>query len=331
MRVKRLFLFLLALVLSLLLSEAIICYVLKYPDYGISRFIYGISSSTKWQPWYRPHSRYLNNEVRGFHVYARNNLGLPGTDVDTAGKPILILGSSFIEAAQIEPEKMASSVCQREIQKRMPEYSVLNLGRKAHDLYDSWFRYQYYKQVYPPDTVILILDQRNSFDRHQLPLNFDLPQGFGMEDQRIIKEAGNLALSSSSLLALLYRGFRDKKDPVASNTMANQQADQSQQAERRSRDLTLACVKACLEKFSQDAHDKLIVISMFDKAFMNRAIDDWCDSLGIFHVSSDDVQTPAYQLKRMGHLNEAGNARLGKLAASAFFAFKDVATPTSRH
>jgi len=311
-----------ALLISAVLSEVTVRFVLGYPDYGIEKFIYGISSSTKWQPQYRPYSRYLNNEVRGFNVFSRNNLGLPGTDIDLRGRPVFILGSSFIEASQICPELIASSVCQRIIEDRIGEYSFYNLGRKAHDLYDSWFRYSYYKRIYPPDTIILILDQRNSFQRHKLPLDFTLPNGFGKVDNRLITRCGNLALSSSAFMALLYRGFREVLEQTRRTKSNLAMPIEQSEVENNSRVLMLSYLKQCLDMFATEAKDKIVVISIFDQANMNREIDAWCDSLGLFHVSSDHIQIPQLQLGNRGHFIIEGNAKLGEFMANSFFSFK---------
>ena len=313
----------LALIASILFGEFAVRYILGYPDYGIERFIYGISSSTPWQPQYRPYSRYLNNEVRGLNVFSRNNIGLPGNDTDTAKKAVFVLGSSFIEAAQIPPDKMASSVFQDLIGSRGEGYAVYNLGRKAHDLYDSWFRYNYYKRLIEPDTVILILDQRNSFDRHKLPLEFKLPDGFGREDNRLKTRMGNFLLSRSAFSALLYRGFRDGISNAADVQQLLQASQSKPIDEDRARAFTLSCIRECLDHFAADARDKLIVISMFDKPFMNQAIDSYCNSLGIRHASSDTIQRPEFQLKNMGHLNIEGNALLGEFAARTFLISKN--------
>ncbi len=218
MRGKHVFILIVAFLVSLFAAEVICRYILRYPNYGIENFVYGISSNIKWQPQYRPYSRYVNNEVKGYHVFSRNNYGLTGTDIDVSKNKILIFGSSFIEAVHINPENIASSIAHKKISEKTNEYTVVNLGRKSHDLYDSWFRYNYYKTIFEPDTIILILDQRNSFDRHKQPLRFDLPQGFGIKDERLKTKIGNALLSNSSLLALMYRGGgRMLSTPVEDN------------------------------------------------------------------------------------------------------------------
>lgn len=308
---------LLALSVSAIVCEFCIRYVLGYPDYGIDRFVYAISSSTIWQPIYKPYSRYLNNEVPGINVFSRNNLGLPGAEINPDNKRVFILGSSFIEAAQIEPHCMASSVCQSLLEQSYPEYSVYNLGRRAHDLYDSWFRYQYYKSIYNPSLIVLILDQRNSFDRHKQPLQFSLPPGFGSIDVNPLKVAGNYALSSSSLLALLYRGFRDSQSLADATAIQTEGRGEIEGLDSGAWDRMISSTKACLREFAKDASEKVIVVSIYKYSDMNRQIDAFCDSLGLTHISSDSVQTSQNQLRQMGHLNESGNAYLGNLIAKA--------------
>ena len=244
---------------AFIISEIIVRNLVGYPDYGVEYFVYGISSNIKWQPQYYPDSKYFNNENSKFSVFKRNNLGLPGLDAKLTKKKIFVLGSSFIEASQVQPEKISVSVFQQLVEKNFPDFTVLNLGRKAHDLYDCWFRYNYYKRIYEPECVILIIDQRNSFSRHPHPLNFSLPQNFGNIDKRLKVIIGTKILSSSSYLSLCYRGFRD----IINKHKNENNIDNIELFDNNSKDNKISMlndIKLCILQFKNDVKCPLLIL-----------------------------------------------------------------------
>jgi len=319
--INKIIILIFVLISSFILTEVLCRYVVHYPDYGVEYFVYGISSSLKWQPVYRPYSRYFNNENSIYNVYERNNLGLPGINVDISKKKIFVLGSSFIEAAQLKPEEIATSIFQNLLAKSYSDYTVINLGRKSHDLYDSWFRYQYYCSLYSPDIVILVLDQRNSFNRHPHPLNFNLSQNFGGKDKRIKTKIGTAVLSNSSFFSLCYKGFRDKI--LADNNNDNipitdLSPNKSQEPEYNDE---LQDLKTCITKFKENAKNRLIIISVFNSPLLNKGIKAYCDSLSIYCKISNEIQKTENQIKGYGHFNASGNKKLGYLMYDAFIDF----------
>lgn len=317
---KKALLLLLGFLVALLCSELSIRYILGYPDYGVVSFVYGISSNIKWQAQYRPYSRYVNNEA-GYQVFSRNNLGLPGIDVAKNEKPIFVLGSSFIEAGQVKPDKMAVSVFSEFVNLHYTEYTVMNLGRKAHDLYDSWFRYHYYKTFFAPYITICVLDQRNSYDRHPQPLKYDLPDGFGKADKSIKTLIGTKVLNFSSLLSLCYRGFRQalrESDPIPDDDSTSvDQADYLADKDNR----MISSIKSCIMEFSKVAHDSLIIVPIFCQSELNEELQVFCDSLGVFCMASSSIQKAENQLNSFGHFNEKGNLELGTLLSKAFYEY----------
>lgn len=318
LKFRTLFLLFISFLMSLVVSELTVRYVVRYPDYGISDFVFGISSNIKWQAQYRPYSRYINTEARGFHPYRRNNLGLPGIDIDTEKDKVLVLGSSFIEAAQVPPANISVSVFAKLLEKsRMSHFTAVNLDRKAHDLYDSWFRYQYYKNLLDYKYVMLIVDQRNSFDRHKQPLDFSLPDGFGETEKRLTKRLSMVALSRSSYLALMFRGFRNlsREQDVDEATASVVDNHGSTYEKERS---FIQNVVLCIEKFAQAESSKLIVVSIINDRELNKQVADYCVSKGISCTISDSIQVSENQLHGSGHFNQKGNAELGKLMLRAF-------------
>ncbi|MCX6163654.1 MAG: hypothetical protein NTU73_02140, partial [Ignavibacteriae bacterium] len=76
----------------------------------------------------------------------RNNLGFPGVDVDTAigQKYVYVVGNSYVQAYEVEPDSMATSVLYKKVKNKFSNFSVLNLGRGDQDVYDSYFKCLYY-------------------------------------------------------------------------------------------------------------------------------------------------------------------------------------------
>lgn len=310
-------LLLLGALAALLTGELVVREGLGYPDYGVVRFIRGISSNIPWQPQYRAGSGYVNSE-NGLRVFRRNNLGLPGTGIDLNKRKIFVMGSSFIEAAQVNPHEMAVTHFQQQLAASYPQYAVLNLGRKAHDLYDCWFRYNYYKQIHPPECVVLIVDQRNSFARHPQPMNFNLPKGFGETDTRLRTIIGTAILSNSAMFSLYFKGFRE-----ILKTQSNDESEDTSLASgerkviNRNEEL-VSNINLCLGMFRQAGTPNLIVISIIPDKEVNREIKAYCDSQAIFCVVSEKIQNPANQFGGGGHFNVRGNRELGQLMAEAF-------------
>jgi len=301
---------------AFIISEVIVRFLVRYPDYGVEYFVYGISSNIKWQAQYYPYSRYFNNESGRFNVFMRNNLGLPGLNAKLEKKIIFVFGSSFIEAAQVPPENISVSVFQQLIEKNYPNFTVLNLGRKAHDLYDCWFRYNYYKRIYEPAYVILIIDQRNSFNRHLHPLNFSLPQNFGNIDKRLKVIIGTKILSSSSYLSLCYRGFRDiinkKNNEVDLEDIELCEDNSDNQYSM------LTDIQMCILQFKKDVKCPLLILSICNDKNMNNKIKAYCDSLKIYCNVCDNIQSVDNQINGSGHFNIKGNYMLGNLIYDTF-------------
>lgn len=308
MPVKRTVLLVTSMMLSLVLTEIVARFIVDYPDYGIERFVYGISSNIKWQPIYFPYSRYANNE-RGYKVFKRNNLGLPGVDVDITKDKILVLGSSFIEAVQVSPSSISVSVLSNMLEKSKTGLVAVNLGRKAHDLYDAWFRYQYYKRMFDPRYVMIVVDQRNSYGRHTRPFDFSLPKDFGKSDNRLKTRFGTLVLSSSSSISLFYRGFRNETE----KSVEDESQDNDVRKTPMSSDDYLHSVLACIERFADDSGDKLVVVSIVNDKGTNDAVQSYCTTHDILCIVSSTIQIPENQIKGFGHFNEIGNRRLAEL------------------
>jgi len=317
LKFRTLFLLFISFLMSLVVSELTVRYVVRYPDYGISDFVFGISSNIKWQAQYRPYSRYINTEARGFHPFRRNNLGLPGIDIDTGKDKVLVLGSSFIEAAQVPPANISVSVFAKLLEKsRMSHFTAVNLGRKAHDLYDSWFRYQYYKNLLDYKYVMLIVDQRNSFARHKQPFVFSLPAGFGKMEKRLSKRLGTIALSRSAYLALMFRGIRDLIRTDKEEDLNDLNADGNASAGNAETDFIKGVI-ICLRQFSAELENQLIIVSIIDKPELNMQVKAFCDQHGIFCMVSDTIQSKENQIDGSGHFNLRGNRMLGELMFSA--------------
>ena len=84
---------------------------------------------------------------------------------------------------------------------------MLNLGFYAHDPYQLFFLSEYYRKIYNPETVLLVIerDYEAWLNGHPHPLNFNYPENFGKKKKRISNSEQRLmsgtGLSFINLLA----------------------------------------------------------------------------------------------------------------------------------
>lgn len=98
MIIRRVFQLFFALTLSLLISELFVAKVVGYPVYGVRYKVRYRKGAETWTNIRKPHSQVYN--VEGRIKTSFNNLGIPGVDVKRIVNPIVVLGSSYIEALQ---------------------------------------------------------------------------------------------------------------------------------------------------------------------------------------------------------------------------------------
>ncbi len=103
-----------------------------------------------WSNIRYPYAKVFNVEGRNLAVL--NNFGLPGTDIRNLDNATVVLGSSFVEAFQLQASDISTSYLQRDLDQMEIKRNVVNLGSSGHDPYDSWFRLKYFEDFFALDT-----------------------------------------------------------------------------------------------------------------------------------------------------------------------------------
>ncbi len=311
--VKKTLLLFCAMILAFLAAEIVIKNIIGYPPYGVKMKVFGIQNFTRTQKIYLPNSPYWVVEG-GNHVYYRNNLGLPGTDIRVADsqKFIFILGSSFMEAYQMPPGKMASSLFFSSIQKADPDLQVLDLGSSGHDPYDSYFRALYFTRSYKPDKIILLLDNIYSdwMKRHRHPLDFEPSSEFGREDNRFTTRISTLMRNNFSILDLFIRAVSKKnnEDPGESPRQTDVQAANT----------GIPDMQTCLQHYASKYGADFTCLSIIPDTTINRNLASFCKTLNINFRFDPCILIPENRINQNGHLNEKGNYELGKFITGSF-------------
>jgi hypothetical protein len=311
---KKALLLIVAAFSALICTELIVAKVIGYPTYGVKIKMMGIRGLEQPVNIFKPFSKYWTVEG-GNKVYKRNNVGLNGIDVALSNKSkyIFVLGSSFVEASQTPPQKIATSILQNKLQAQNPDYQVLNLGISGHDPYDLYWRLSFYEKAYIPIKVFLVIDTTYSdwLMRQRHPLNF---AGKSKTPKRLhslkMKYAGFMMNHSSffNLVSLLIeRGDRDDGKKNRRNS------SEAGLAEKLDQDLI-----ACISNFSDKYKDRFSVVSLAREKIFDSQIRGFCEANRIDFISRN-ILLPDYQLNGKGHLNDEGNKLLGEMLYESFF------------
>lgn len=320
---KRKLIILIALVATLLFVESSLSVIIKYPNYSPYKSyrlhtILGEYNTLKWQ---FPYYTFLNVES-GNQFHHLNNIGLPGSDVDTLQKndAIFVLGSSFVEANQHDNNVIASAILQKTLKARGSTQQVISVGASGHDPFTSWFRFRFFENYFTPRKVLLVLDSpyEKWLLRYPQPLDFTLPPHFG---EKIAPSNAEQVMSflrtNSRFMNLLFQGYakarnveieRDKKAIEVPN---NSQAG-----------LTNA-LKSCLTEYHSYLENKLVVVSISGDKPYNNELNVFCEKQGISFYSFPEISSPANRINGIGHLNITGNAILGKALYTAISTRRD--------
>ncbi|MBN1472276.1 MAG: hypothetical protein JW925_10885 [Syntrophaceae bacterium] len=306
----------LAAISALICAELIIAKIIGYPTYGVEMKMMGIRGLDRPVNIFKPYSKYWTVEG-GNKVYRRNNIGLPGMDIKISNKAryIYVLGSSFVEAYQLPPTKIATSIFQTKIQIENSYYEVLNLGISGHDPYDLYWRAIYFEKKYPPARVFLVIDSTiiNWFQRQRHPLNFDqklkAPTRFNSLKMKYL----GFYVNNSSLLNLLSklrikrgRGDNEVKESGLYEMKSNGEFDSD--------------LIACISNYKKHFADRFSLISIINDNKLNSQISDFCNFNNISFISRI-ILLPKYRLNGKGHLNIEGNKLLGEMLHESFIRF----------
>jgi len=313
-----------ALLIALLMTEILLRYAVKYPVYGLDYKVHYRISDSYWTNIWKPFSKYWNVEG-GNVVYSRNNLGLPGIDISaTDSMHIAVLGSSFIEAYQLKPDRIATSLLNKMLYDNGINAAVYNLGYSAHDPYDSYMRMMYYHNRVNPGFVILVINSDNAewFRRHKHPLSFVPDKDFGKVRSGKLYKIQTIARNSSSLVAVIAKSISGNKlEDVETNVKRN--SETSPKVFRFTDDLT-----ETLNEFKHKYRNFAVVSIVGDMEF-NDKLAAFCRTKDIVFHSKPIIQKQ-YLLLGAGHLNERGNQLLAQLLYSAYIELSTLSEKTTQ-
>ena len=314
---KKLLLIIFSLITALIITELAVKYLIRYPVYGVEKSILGIPYRGK-EYIYKPYSKYWNVEG-GNNIYSRNNIGLNGIDININinQKNIFVLGNSFVKAAEIQPESIATSVLQSTLNKNNHNYSVLNLGFYSHDPYQLWFLSHYFAKYYTPSAVILVLERDYEFwlKEYRHPLEFGIPDNFGIEENGLLFKVFTSARNHSSLINLLAGALK--------LSGGNGGLNQNEKQLLMSGNLQFLPddLKTVIIEYHKVYGDKFVVLSIMPDENINLQLAEFCRNSNVNCMYDENIMIPQNRLNKNGHLNITGNEKLGEKLYDAFEKF----------
>jgi hypothetical protein len=315
--IKKISLFILAFLIAVFLSEFFVSTIIHYPKYGVEKKYYRSVKYNQKAKLYLPYSEYWTVEG-GNKVYKRNNIGLPGTDVDikTDSKYIFILGASYTESLSVPPEAMATSRFQNLLRKDSANYNVLNLGYAGYTVYDDYFRSVYFERLYKPEKVFLVIHV--IYEIFQITDNvFDIEDGFGKADSSTKTLFTQLYGNNSSFLYLLTSAGNKTN---AFEDIREKKIDTSEKVNNEIRRNSLVKIEMCLRKFKERYGDNFIFVPIIDEKD-NADLRVISESVGVNFISKNMLTNPAWRLNETGHLNSEGSKILSELLYEAYHKF----------
>ena len=307
---KKILLLILSFIIAFVIVEFIIGGIVNYPAYGVKFKVKYRKSAETWSNIRKPYAKVFNIEGKTKTHY--NNLGIPGSDVTNLNNSIIVLGSSYVEALQFDPDDIATSLFQKRLAEEGEDISVINLGCSGHDPYDSWFRLKYFEKYLGLKTnnVILVLNSDNKewFSRHPKPLDFSLSSNFGEVNNNKIVRANIFLRNNSSFIALLVQGMKGKNDDQTGENEKMENTDIYQSITTE--------MKECLDHFSAE-YQNFIVISILDHNIFNKDLEEYCLQKSIPCLTLP-LTKPEFMLNGAGHLNKKGNEELSLLLYKAY-------------
>ena len=319
---KNFILFFISLFFALFITEIIVAYVVSYPKYGVSSRVYGLHGFTSPQNVYLPYSEYWTVEGKN-KVYKRNNLGFPGADVDTGlgHKYIYVVGNSYVQAYEVEPDSMATSILNLKIKNKFSSLSVLNLGRGDQDVYDSYFKCLYYEKYYEPSLIFIILDNTNKevLLRHSKPLSFETSVNFGKEDKSFLMNTHNCLRNKSTFINLVAKFLYDNWSTVTGKKENNAE-DINPYTKTEDHTYLSEDLFRCLNELNRKYGNKFVLVSIIASKEINSKLSDFCSTSGI-NFTSGEINTAKYKLSGWGHLTNEGNRLFGELLYESFIKY----------
>ena len=314
---KKILIFIFAFLTAFFTVEYFTAVIVNYPKYGVDKKVYVFGKDSKPVKMYLPHSEYWTVEG-GNKVYKRNNVGLPGIDVNTEPntKYIFVLGSSFVESLSVPPENMATSRFQMLLNENNSDYSVLNLGSAGYNVYADYYASAHYEKFYLPDKVFLVLHAVN--ENYYVNSDFfKITSDFGVENKSFKFSIAQELLNRSSFLNLMTSLFN--KSAELDNTKRII-IDTSKSAVEENRRNSFFNMEICFTKFKERYGDRFIVVSILTEEDNNK-LGFISEKVGINFISKNIVGDKDMRINKVGHLNEKGSKILSELLYEAFIKF----------
>ena len=296
----RKYIIIIAFISAFIISEIIVRYIIKYPVYGIEKSVIGLNENI-----YQPYSSYWDVEG-GNHVYSRNNIGLQGSDINLniVNKYIYVLGSSYIEAKQINPHLIATSIFQNHFVVKGDKSQVINLGSSGHDAIDSYFKLKYFEKNFKSHYIILVVEDLNQifYNKHKKPLNFQLDSAFGVEIKEKKGDVLNLIRNKSAFINLILKSIRKKEDNIKVNSIMNKSVMKSEVIPNE--------LIECLKVFRNEYKNRFMFLSIIDNDSINLKLREIC-CLNNIIFEYRNINKKENKINHIGHLNMYGNKLLG--------------------
>ena len=305
---RKILIILAAFIFSFAAAEFIAGSILGFPKYGVERKMQGMRSSFGHLNIYKPYSEYWNSKGK-YEIYKRNNLGLPGINVDTSGTSeyVFVLGSSFVENQYLNPESMSTSVFQTLLKKSDNRFNVLNLGYNGFSPYDSFRRARYFEEKYNPKYVILIINDYYAGSFKLSPDPFRLDEKSFTVDNSLRTKLNLFLRNNSSFIRLVSILFQNKDEQTVEPVTVIE------------RDIStdLPGLEYCLKAFSEKYEGRFMCVSITSNDSMNRKIEEFCNKNNV-NFEYSGIMVPEYQFANDWHLNEKGNEALGVLLYNSY-------------
>lgn len=299
---KKLLIILAALLSALGTSELFTRYIVHFPVRGIKYRITLPVNITE----HLPYSEYWDVES-GNKVYRRNNMGLSGNDIsfNKNFRNLVLLGNSFIEAAQVPQTNRASSILNRMLHDNNKSFQVINLASAEQDVYTSFLTLEYYKKYFKPDKVFLIIENINSdfYKKYSadMYLNFNINMDSLRNNVSLFQRLRLNIINYSSLADLIYFSY---------NYSEETRKDFFNVKNKNSEKVPWQFYES-LKKFEEKYGNSFALISINSNANQNRFLADFCISAGIQFFFSP-INIPENQINKSGHLNYDGNKKLAE-------------------
>ena len=311
---KKLLLIIFAFIVALMITELISSVLLSYPKAypSISYRINDLLKSHRIIKIRAPYYKSINSEGE-IKIIEYNNIGLPGTDIDTNKKDgyIFLIGNSFVEATTVSKNDQASSILNNYIKQENQSNQVINLGISTGDPYVQWFRTMYFEKFYKPSVVILVLESlwrvEKYLNRYDT-IDFSQPDYFGnIIPKSLLYKLSFPFRAHFSFINLISQTIPEKNNKI--NINSEEFIPNNINIPER---LTI-----CLDKFHDKYKESFYIVSIIDDHFYNLKLKEHCDSIGIKFLFDESVMKTENLINGQGHLNENGNSKLAEIIFEA--------------